>query len=541
MACRKNAYRAETEMSEYMEAKKEEEAKAMVELEKQLRKTWKPKKILDQCCIQWIAYGSETVSATARGGGGGGMGQPTRGCNGGCGKYHPRITFEYRHDVDPRQTSYGIVSHDLKPFVDWFDFLCKEELATKITTTRGKGKGSSSSSKKSTDDDGATGGGTHYHLVGWLHQHVDNLQQLEPKIIGDHLVKCSSQDIAASYRAYERYMEQRELEGQATKRRKLLNQGSTATAATKSLLESILEICYNYNLQEHLDIVDIAWMRTSCKLFGKYAAKMATSRMHDLRLSYSLHVADPNAQESDNEDDDLDALAAIQAQEAAAAAAAQANVDVNAPVNEDAPDESSSVIHRDNITIKYGFHLYPRQFVREALHAPLVLSEGKYVPDNEENQFLVDWPREGGDGDDNPCRLLVRIHIDGVKQPTNGHIKEYPERDLLFVTPPLEVQRYTFYDLDNYWGMPAPTPIKFTIEEDSRGPPQFLFEDVTFTFRELLGIYARKRFRFEKQKLDEMKTKGRVTLAYKNYVRALAAEARLAPGNERDFNVMEGW
>ena len=479
------------------------------------------------------------------------------------------------------QTSYARVSHDLKPFLDYFDSLCNNEkqLATKITTpTKGSWKG----------------GGTEYKLVGFLHEHIDNLkkhqqqQQQRDKeskkkiIIGDHLIKCSSSDLAASHRAKERYLQQEELQNQG-KRRKL-NTGNGK--ATKCLLESILEICYHYNLQEHLDIVDIAWMRTSCKLFGKYAAKMATARMQDIRFSYSIHIADENAPESDNEDEEIfvnapsfaEALEIIQAREAAAARAAQAHQagaglvpdDVDAPTGDAAADSPDDiVVHRDEITIKYGMHLYPRHFVRKALHAPLVLrslsksendttsttavaadaaaSEGRYVPDNDEKQFLVEWPGEGGEADDNPCRLLVRIFIDGVKKATNGHIKEYPERDLLFTTPPLEVQRYTFYGFENYWGMPAPTPLKFAIDE-SREPARFVFHDVTFTFRELLGIYARKKFRLEKQRMDEMKTKGgtgagggRVTLTYKNYVRALAAEARLAPGNERDFNVMEGW
>jgi hypothetical protein len=250
MACRKAAYRAMTELSEFNQKQQEKAAEKLAAIEKELRRSWTPTELFDVCCVPWLADGAEVMGHKHLG---------NRGCSGGCGKEHPRISldFVYKKENDEQQ-SVASLSHALDPFVEHFEELCRQGLATRKISS------------------------SEYYLTGSLQTHVERLQQRAQ--FGFHLVKVSPKALAASKRAHERQMEQEELL-QATKKRKI-----RGPAANDDLLESVLEICYNHCLLDHLDLAEIAWMRLSCKTMAKIAAKMASSRLKQSRLSYSILV-----------------------------------------------------------------------------------------------------------------------------------------------------------------------------------------------------------------------------------------------------------
>ena len=456
MACRKAAYRAMTEMSEWMEKRQEEAAKKMAAVEEEQRKIWTPNEVFDQCCTQWLADGNEILGLQP--------GQASKGCNGGCGKAHPRITLDFQNGQ-----TLATLSHELDPFLKHFDDLCAQGLARRNNASN-------------------------YELTGFIPTHHEKLKQ--SITIGSHLVKVSTQALASSKRAQERRMEHIELE-QKAKRRKV--QGA---AANSDLLDQVLEICYNYNLYEHLDLVDIAWMRLSCKIMAKYAARMATSRFRDIRLSYSMLKG--------GEDCLLPPTGHRE----------QENVVLfSQGVN--------SIIGKDYEEVTVS-------------HAPLSLTgpPDRFGP---ENDVDMKWSALA----ETRTVHLVRIYLEGAQ--TNAVIKKLPERDLMFSSP-LEVARYEFDCGGLQNAVPATTSSSvFGIGCSPGRTPNgdilwdtvyFRFYYVDFTFRDLLGVYARKKFRHEKQKMQKMKHK---TNAIKDYVRALAKEARAAPGNENDFAYMTGW
>ena len=76
MACRKAAYRAETQMSEWMVKQQEEAAEQLSQLEEETRKRWTPTEILDTCCMSWLRDGPEILGIQGRG---------DKGCSGTCG------------------------------------------------------------------------------------------------------------------------------------------------------------------------------------------------------------------------------------------------------------------------------------------------------------------------------------------------------------------------------------------------------------------------------------------------------------------------
>ena len=68
----------------------------------------------------------------------------------------------------------------------------------------------------------------------------------------------------------------------------------------------------------------------------------------------------------------------------------------------------------------------------------------------------------------------------------------------------------------------------------------FSIDTIQFGFVDLLGIYVRKKFIQEKQKLSVIRRKRPVSRGEKEYVKALAKAAREAPGNAQTFRGMKG-
>ena len=239
-------------MSEWMEEQQQIADQQRVELEATQRRLWPPENVYVECCPLWLADGP------ALGGrGGSGVGKQQRGCNGGCSKDHPRVTLTYADDDAQSGLAMAIVSHDLKPFTDFFDDLCSNNRAELLESLPQR----------------------RYRLEGFLRCHVQALEACPT--IPSHLIRVSPASLAASQRAEQRYVVRQE-EARADCERK------RPATISKDVLERVLDVCY-FGLLEHLDVASIAWMRLSgSPPMVKYAARMAQARMGQLSLSYHV-------------------------------------------------------------------------------------------------------------------------------------------------------------------------------------------------------------------------------------------------------------
>ncbi|KAL3916092.1 MAG: hypothetical protein SGILL_005337 [Bacillariaceae sp.] len=502
MACRKAAYNALTEMSEYMERQQEHAAAARVKLEAEIKKTWTPSELLDQCCIPWIADGSEVVGHRTNH-------HVAKGCSGGCGKDHPRIMLDFisksdtKSDSETTEGAVATLSHPLDPFVKYFEDLCQQHLATKIES-----KSSSNTLVR-------------YSLKGFLQKNVEDLQKTG--LFGYHLVKVSRTALASSKRAHERLAEEEEELERMAKRTKM----DSGNKGGNRLLEQVLQICYNQGaLLDHLDVLEISWMRLSGnKSMSRIAAKLAAERlrMTPLYLKAFLGHFDNgvpmenypsrNDDDDDGDDDDNDL--------------------------DSEPDSSP--------TIKLTF----------------CESLGKLIPI--ESDLRLFWKRLLPQSlPDMRGRFVhMSLHIDVAK---NGG-REIPERYCL-PKKNLEIGRYIFQEYESHEGNDSETSCELPSEQmpcsqlcmkvvtapmqwSSLGPDPSEYTgskcivsgiSVNLGFQHLLGIFARKKLPLAKKAMADIKQKRPVTRAEKEYVKAIAKAAREAPGSgERTFEGLEGW
>lgn len=435
MGCRKAADRAMVEMAEWMEAQQEKNAEKLAALEKEQRSIWTPSDLFDACCTQWLVNG-------------------TIGCAGGCGKDHPRVTLVFEGKAIAH------LSHALDPFLEHFDALCRSGQATKTSILT-------------------------YDLTGFLTSHVEKLTTR----FGTDLIKVSSTALAASKRAHQQHLETEELQ-QAAKRRKIRGSG-----AGMDLLESVLDICYDHCLLDHLDVADIAWMRLSCRSMAKIAAKMASTRSRQIRLSYSVLL-----------------------------------------------DGTYSVRNQGTHQGTYSFIVSPdsrrRQNYRVAAsRLPLPFVEDSFVP----TQNSYHWKHETMDT--NYVGHLVRVYLEG------GWIENLPEKDCLGVEP-IEVARFVVDPRTVQEGSNELFGLSFSVESNEKRTTvngcdhfegHFSIKAIDFGFRDFAGVYVRKKLRQAKQHMQDIQRVRPVTRTYKNYVRALAKAAREAPRSSRYFEGLEGW
>lgn len=408
MACRKAAYRSMVEVSEW---KEEQQAKAnarLRQLREELQPIWTPKHIFERCCAQFIQYGSGVYQNS------------TAECSGGCGKAHPRITLDFRE-----KKSFVRLSHGLDPFLQYFEKLIDQGLATK-------------NQNKDLE----------YGLEGFLQDHIERLNS--SKVIPKHMIQVSPAALAASRRAHERFLDQQgELEWHAAKRRKQASYAKTPT----HLLESVFEICYLHNLLEHLDLCEIAWMRLSGNpIVSKIAARMASARLEEVSLSFSVV-------EDENERDHQKLLKREE-------------------------DDTNGVL--------------------------------TFVP----SDFCV------GLGLLNRSST-VRIYLKELCLPDPYGKSSIPEHDYLFPRGPLQIFEYQHRrDLTGHTNIGV--------------YPNGFFR-VTLKFSDLLGIQVRRKLAVAKTKLQDIQSKRPATRGEKEYVKALAKEARMAPGNSLMYRHFEGW
>lgn len=489
MGCRKNAYRALTEMSEWMEAqreKSEEKAKALAAAQ---RKLWTPASVFDQCCSKWLADGPEIQPSGCKAG----STMAAKGCSGACGKEHARVLLEWNTH---RGVAVASVSHKLDPFVNYFEGLCREGFA-----------------KKSDSNELC------FELNGFLKEHVDKMEQSVP--FGMHLVKVTPEALAASQRAHKRHLEQEELIQQA-KRRKL----QANVSVNLSLLEQVLQICYDHSLSDHLDIAEIAWMRLSCKAMARVAAQMAKARMHSLKLSYSILLNGRVVPESRH----------VNRREST----------FGEEIWGEVCDKKISDTHVE----RYILGLPSRQILKE--HCT-----GIFHPDSDtrvtwQSPKLSLWGAGYGEFAVTEYRgNVVRLYLEPVPAQANGQESSchLPEKECLFSSL-VEIGRFSL-DPANMKNGPGTlsTTVEYHVEgfteDNTTTATQYKgnisIRRVRFGFSDLLGIYVCKKLPTARA---EMRDKGRqrpVTRSEREYVKALAKAARESSVSVRDFVGFEGW
>ena len=488
MGCRKNAYRALTEMSEWMEAqreKNEEKLKALAEAQKKL---WTPAVVFDRCCSKWLADGPEIQPSGYQAG----SALAAKGCSGACGKGHPRITLEWK---SKQCTAVATVSHELDPFIKYFQELCDQGLAK-----------TSASNKM------------HYELKGFLKEHVDRLEQSAP--FGMHLVKVSSSALAASQRAHKRHLEHEELEQEA-KRRKM--QGASENSV---LLERILEICYNHSLPQHLDLADISWMRLSCKTMGKVAARMAKARMQYIKLSYSVLLNGRIVTETRHVNRREETFGEEVWGEACDKKISGTHVEryiLGLPCRPLLKEQPSGIFRPDSDTrVKWQS---PKLSLSEASH--------------DEEVDATDYRGH-----------VVRLFLEPVLTETSKNEMAclLPEKDCLFSSL-VEIGRFPLEPADMKQSGELSSKIVYHVENfvenSSSDTVQYTgdisIQCVKFGFADLLGVYVCKKLPIAKAKMHEIQRQRPATRMEKQHVKALAKAAREAPCSVRDFIGFEGW
>lgn len=468
MACRKNAYRGMVEASEWNQKQQEERNTILAKEEDEQRKFWTPILVFDACCTQWLKHGREVYGHTNNR-------ALIQGCSGGCGKDHPRITLDYNKN----EGAFAQLTHNLDPFVRYFDSLVSENLARRKNYNN---NGNINDEERC------------YYLTGYLSTIKEKLER--PTNFGSHLIKVSPSALAASRRAHERYTEQEELE-QEFKRRKISIQ---CPVVDNDLLVSVLDVCHQHNcFRDHLDLVEIAWMRVSNKIFAKYAAKIASSRIRQLRLSYSVLVEGGIEEKDDH--------------------------------RRDVEDQGRNC---------YAVSQYGSRSLHTVISSRLplkALENHVFVPDDETNEF------EFSVDENSSSRQLIRVYLEGG---ANTNLKScLPEKDCLY-SDLLEVARFYFnpYDIDRE-GIYTSSNFKYNVtsltQTDESKTGKFCIQSFQFDFRDFLGIYVRKKLPKAKENMQEIKKKRPITTKEKEYVKAIAKAARESPGNSQAFQGMKGW
>ncbi|CAB9525389.1 expressed unknown protein [Seminavis robusta] len=235
---------------------------------------WTPKSIFDDCCGKWLLDGNGYPDP---------FGERERfriGCNGGCNRDHPVITLDFvgsAGDSTSGKTTASI-SHLLDPFLGYFERRVQEGTAALLTATSFKDKNPS--------------GTRSYLLDGFLRENRSALggsardlgSHGEPAFKA-HLIVVKPGALDRSDEVQKKLMEMEDVEERAAKRR-----GMNSCSPDPDLLFDVMQICYENSLCDHLDFVDLAHLRLTCKAMGSVAARMAANRMSSIRLSCLVMV-----------------------------------------------------------------------------------------------------------------------------------------------------------------------------------------------------------------------------------------------------------
>jgi len=432
-------------MSEHLEKQNVESARQQRAFEDEQRKIWTPTSLLEQCCLQWLSRGTYQMIRS-----GNNLASVThRGCSG-CSKAHPKINLDFVGGV-----AMASISHELDPFKHFF----KDNPIVKTLEDQP----------------------VKYQLNGMLSDHHKRIKQK----FGAHLVSVEHRALSASQRAYEKQLEQEEMQ-QAAKKRKVMGE-----AAPINLLESVLEICYNNSIGEYLDVADIAWMRTSCKSMGRIAARMARDRMRAIKLLYAAYSP---TQESGSCVSKMNQLEIPLSLDMAAA-----DLSVLCPGEPQKPidwrccgDNDVSSIIRIEIYLNRDQSAIPERSILFGNHY--------WHDDLEVARYQIDSRNFREEGE--VCKAQSNVQ----------------EENLIY--------RVTSFDLDE--SLPGITYSQGKIN----------LQSIVFTFDDLLGVYVRMRLYKAKREYSLSTIK---KSADKEYIKALAKAAREAPGDACSFRGMTGW
>jgi len=348
------------------------------------------------------------------------------------------------------------------------------------------------------------------------------------------------------------------------------------------LLDRVLDVlcCHHNNLlPDHLDVAEIAWMRlTGHPTMAKHAARMARSRLTQLRLSYSVLVdgmvrfRPPSFFENRRR---LEEQEGVLVPRNGGTIPSGRQVELyNVLVNRDPLSNACSSRRSSPEDKRKAAAAATESASRIDTFVPKVSKDFRWASallNPEGNDEPVG--QNDTDNESQYCGHLVRVYLEKV--PRNNPVahedgnrggissggKLLPEKDLLFLlSDRLEVARFRIDPrVVGGLGVHATVPEnrltyevtssekeeRATTDTDTSAKMQysgcFRLLGIKFDFKDLLGVYVRKRLPLAKREMQEVRVKRPVTRVEKEYVKALAKAAREAPGNADAFEGMKGW
>lgn len=539
MACRKNAYRALTEVAEWKIKQDEERATILLNIKEKLESKWtfstssregqqqddgevEEDKKLPPLCYLWLQDGHE------RG--------PTCGCNGGCGKEHPRVVFQYEMNPKIEQANgtggaIALLSHPLQPFSDYFDRLCQDGMAWKENDTK-------------------------YRLRGFLQEHMDRLEKI-PRAggspFGFHLVKVTADALSASRRAHEAFQRAQDEENKrrATKKRTrdaVVQQRSYRGYAEsdKSLVEQVLQVMsHNHWFRDNLDLLDLHYWRMSGIPGRSFADQLVRQRMADLYLQCII-LKD---RKQSNEEVVVTRLPERLSWETGSTLSIYVPLPGGGYRKEDfggfvslglseyfQQDSSSSCWKRD-------IDMNGKPFITQ-VQIPRCQSTDLEVESSHEARSSDE--KTPGEGYELLVRLFTRINQDKRKvSPALRQIKSLENQ----AWARKEVVRCRIQcnkggpKISKKDGERNNDPrIEYSIRDFNEDASTLILHSVKLTFEDLMGVYVRQMLHSSRQKLRTIQRERPATQAEKDVVRRYARAAREhVPGHARDFEGFMGW
>jgi len=563
----------------------------------------------DHYCVKWLADGAEVPHH-----------DPGRsGCSGGCGKAHPRVTLDWhknstttttatssstvsanaseggateqpgsssgqakrkqplqeekqeRDEEEPQEYVTATLSHEeLLPFRNYFDNLCDRGLAARVSNKNKKGTAIGAIIMPATATTMY-----HYRFKGSLpiSTHMQQIREQAP--FGSHLIKVASHEaMVASEQAHRQYLLQQqealEIYASQTRRRLTMNRNHGDNGGGMDLLlEQVLEVCYNHNLQDHLDLAEMAWMRCTCKFMARIANQMILQQMQQLRLVYSVLTdgmyCDTTTLEGQTDPHPPEAFISIPNMmtrrfvDLYSVQASHVPLQLS-NIAQAADGEDANSIHNHHLQSTFQYspvatatNLYPWQSPwlslqqEQAQHSFTFYSPHSHYKGHLVRLYLLPADSsssmscggsllEGGCLFANSKVLEVArypVHPQGLRQ--GVHLDATSSSCLRYeaITADEETRSATTIDGDD-----SNTTVDHKLVRYSG---TMRLESIPFGFGDLLGIYVRKKLPLAKQRLLEIRSKRPATTSEKEYVKALAKAVRQSPGNAHAFRGMMGW
>jgi hypothetical protein len=552
---RKAAYRAITELSEWMEGQREKAEEALEAMKETQRRVWTPTEIYDACCPKWIAHGPELGLTTRQIQAG--AASTGKGCNGGCGKEHPRIQLKWRNGK-----TLATLSHALDPLVKYMDNLCQRGTAVnekplvyaidcfiqqfldqwKTPLPAPRPKHGNEAASPTTQAVVAVNVASQNR-----HDETRSTFLTEIPVFGVHLVKVPLTDQEASKRAQWKHSGrvQQRLEDEQRQVKRLRRQ-SQQQPIDHALFSQTLEVCVQTGLGQYLTIIDIAWMRlTANTTMAHVAARLAKARVQSVKLSYQVlqceslpYIPDPFPEFGSREDLRTGRFYSHGATDRPVyrlcedggysvclmdftSLGSSGTCDLVPMDNESCGDFISSSQVEDGIHYEIPI-VHDRRLrsfmVRLFLDAESELGKTVEVaryrlsPDDLANAGIV------------TAVANVWYQVVGIPDFSasfHNSLRQTPRSSSLFIR-----------------NQPVPDDIPDNARE---WKGYFSVQRLRFDFTDLLGIHVRHRLQETRNNLQVIRSQRPLTTGEREYVRALAREADRAPGTNSDWRGYDGW